>query len=173
MQTIETEYLKPCPFCNGKAEFRTVECGDIIVTEAICTECYSRGQAFSSFKSYIKKGKQNHEDAIKKAADSWNNREYKSPEMMKLEAAREHYVSSLSVAEVAPMMEAVKLFEYADFAEAIFCMNMAKLYGCVPLKSDGNNLNDFLVTLYHYGKVQGIREERAKKKGGNAKCTIH
>lgn len=164
MQTIETEYLKPCPFCNGKAEFRTVEHGDIIVTEAICTECYSRGQAFSSFKSYIKKGKQNHENAIKKAADSWNNREYKSPEMMKLEAAREHYVSSLSVAEIAPMMETVKLFEYAGFAEMTFCMNMAKLYGCVPLKSDGDNLNDFLVTLYHYGKVQGIRAERAKRK---------
>ena len=84
--------------------------------------------------------------------------------MMKLEAAREHYVSSLSVAEIAPIMEAVKLFEYAGFTEMTFCMNMAKLYGCVPLKSDGNNLNDFLVTLYHYGKVQGIRAERAKRK---------
>lgn len=83
-----------------------------------------------------------------------------------LEAAREDYINALSVAEVAPMMEANRLFKYANTDEYKFCANMAHLYGCVPLKEDGNNLNNFLVTLYHYGKIQGIREERARRKGG-------
>lgn len=83
-----------------------------------------------------------------------------------LEAAREVYIDALSVAEVASMMEATRLFEYANTDEHKFCVNMAHLYGCVPLKEDGSNLNNFLVTLYHYGKVQGIRAERARRKEG-------
>lgn len=62
---------------------------------------------------------------------------------------------------MAPMLEAVKLWEHSDYTEIRFCENMARLYGCIPLDADGDNLNNFLVTLFHYGKVQGIRAERA------------
>ena len=60
--------------------------------------------------------------------------------------------------------EAIRLGEYADCEEYIFCGSMANIYGCVPLQTDGDNLYKFLQTLYHYGKVQGIRQERAKKR---------
>lgn len=61
------------------------------------------------------------------------------------------------------MMEAVKLWEYSSWHEIRFCVNMAKLYGCRPLEADVDNFNNFLVALYHYGRVQGIRAERAKR----------
>ena len=79
------------------------------------------------------------------------------------EADRRVYIDSLPVSEVAPMMEAVKLWEYSSWHEIRFCVNMAKLYGCRPLEADVDNFNNFLVALYHYGRVQGIRAERAKR----------
>ena len=62
------------------------------------------------------------------------------------------------------MREAIRLGEYVDCDEYIFCRSMADVYGCIPLRTDGDNLYRFLQTLYHYGKVQGVRQERARKR---------
>lgn len=62
------------------------------------------------------------------------------------------------------MREAIRLGEYVDYEEYRFCRKMADAYGCTPLQIDGDNLYKFLQTLYHYGKVQGIRQERAKRR---------
>lgn len=87
-----------------------------------------------------------------------------------LEAARENYIHSLPYTEVAALMkaatEAAGLSQYASLEDSIFCERMMKLYGCVPLESDKTNLITFLITLFNYGKVQGIRAERAKRRGG-------
>ncbi|MBS6396490.1 MAG: hypothetical protein KH452_05005 [Clostridiales bacterium] len=80
------------------------------------------------------------------------------------EKAREVYIDALSVAEVAPMLEAARLLNYSDYDELRFCSNMARMYGCKPLEGNSDNLIKFLVTLYHYGKVQGIRHERTRRK---------
>ena len=72
------------------------------------------------------------------------------------EFAREVYANSLSV-------EAEKFSQYADTAEYDFCERMARIYGCVPKNGDEWNLMKFLVTLYHYGTVQGVRDERKKR----------
>ena len=58
--------------------------------------------------------------------------------------------------------EAVKLGRNADVEEMIFCKNMADAYGCNPLSGDKDNFHAFLSTIYHYGKIQGARQERAK-----------
>lgn len=60
--------------------------------------------------------------------------------------------------------EAIRLGEYVDYEEYRFCRRMADAYGCTPLQTDGDNLYKFLSTLYHYGKVQGIRQERARRR---------
>jgi hypothetical protein len=60
--------------------------------------------------------------------------------------------------------EAVKLGEYAVYDEAMIGANIAELYGCKPLSGDRYNFISFLGTIYHYGKVQGIRQERFKRK---------
>lgn len=65
---------------------------------------------------------------------------------------------------IREVKEAVKLGRNADVEEMMFCKNMADAYGCKPLRSDKDNFNAFLSTIYHYGKIQGVRQERAKKK---------
>lgn len=77
---------------------------------------------------------------------------------------------SMAGAFMEKATEAADLFKYANIDDSLFCERMMKLYGCVPLESDKGNLIAFLITLFNYGKVQGIRSERAKRKRGIAKC---
>lgn len=64
------------------------------------------------------------------------------------------------------IMEAVKLGDWVKQDDIQFCIEIAKVYGCKPLKTDIWNFYKFLFALYGYGKVQGKREERARKRGG-------
>lgn len=100
------------------------------------------------------------DEANKKAASAWNRR----PNAEILEQEREAYIRTLPRVRISSMLEAVELSKYAKMKELFFCNDMARLYGCRPLKADGDNLRDFLVTLFHYGKIQGIRQERARKR---------
>lgn len=75
-----------------------------------------------------------------------------------------HYLPP--AAEAARIMEAVKLGEYVTTEHLSFCMGMAQEYECRPLESDEWNFYRFLCTVYHYGQVQGIRAERARRRGG-------
>lgn len=68
--------------------------------------------------------------------------------------------------------EAIRLGRYADYEEYILCWHLANVYGCVPLQTDGDNLYRFLQTLYHYGRIQGIRQERARRKRGQQPCSV-
>lgn len=65
--------------------------------------------------------------------------------------------------------EAVKLGRYTDLEEMVFCRAMADAYGCKPLSSDKDNFNAFLSAIYHYGKIQGVRQERAKRRARHGK----
>ncbi len=60
--------------------------------------------------------------------------------------------------------EAIKLGEWIDIDDMQFCVAIAKKYGCKPLETDIYNFCCFLTTLYNYGKVQGKRSERARRK---------
>ena len=60
--------------------------------------------------------------------------------------------------------EAVRLGKYAIYDEAMIGIKIAEIYGCKPLNGDRYNFSAFLSTVYHYGKIQGIRLERAKRK---------
>ncbi len=80
------------------------------------------------------------------------------------QAEQETFYNTLAADEAIPIMEAVRLYQYSNCGELRFCGNMARLYGCIPLDSDGDNLLNFLCTLYHYGQVQGIRAERARRR---------
>lgn len=82
----------------------------------------------------------------------------------KAEQEQEASCNTLAADEATSMMEAVRLYQYSSCSELRFCENMARLYECIPLDSDGDNLLNFLCTLYHYGQVQGIRAERARRK---------
>ena len=64
------------------------------------------------------------------------------------------------------IMEAVKLGEWVSPDDMMFCTEIAKVYGCRPLETDAWNFCKFLCALYGYGKVQGKREERARRKRG-------
>ena len=63
------------------------------------------------------------------------------------------------------ILEAARLLRYSTLREYDFCYNIAEIYGCRPLETEGDNLYNFLLTLYHYGIIQGIRAERARRKG--------
>lgn len=71
------------------------------------------------------------------------------------------------------IMEAVKLGDWVKADDIQFCIEIAQVYGCKPLKTDIWNFYKFLFALYGYGKVQGKREERAKRKRGADRCNIH
>jgi hypothetical protein len=60
--------------------------------------------------------------------------------------------------------EAVRLGEYAVYDEALIGIRIAEMYGCKPLNGDRYNFSAFLSSIYHYGKIQGIRQERIKKR---------
>ncbi|MEY8356820.1 hypothetical protein AALB39_26200 [Lachnospiraceae bacterium 54-53] len=64
--------------------------------------------------------------------------------------------------------EAVKLSQKADVDEMLFCKNMAEAYG---YSSSSNEFNyfSFLSAIYHYGKIQGVRQERAKRREKHGK----
>lgn len=62
------------------------------------------------------------------------------------------------------IMEAVRLGEWVKGDDIQFCIEIAQVYGCEPLKTDIWNFYKFLFALYGYGKVQGKREERARRK---------
>lgn len=171
VQEIITDNLNRCPFCGGKAELKVTDSifddGRFMV-RVHCTEChcvsntYTTGQTqgFVNMPSrYV-----TLEEAKEKAAEAWN----RTPKTQQLEQAREEYINSMPFSKVAAFMkkaqEAADLFKYADIEDSLFCERMMKLYGCVPLESDKSNLITFLITLFNYGKVQGIRVERAKRK---------
>ena len=82
--------------------------------------------------------------------------EIKQPEQ------KRHYLPPAT--EAARIMEAVKLGEYATTEHLSFCMGMAQEYECRPLESDEHDFCRFLCAIYHYGQVQGIRSERARRK---------
>jgi hypothetical protein len=60
--------------------------------------------------------------------------------------------------------EAIRLGEYAIYDEAMIGVKIAEIFGCKPLSEDRYNFSVFLSTIYHYGKIQGIRQERIKKR---------
>lgn len=64
------------------------------------------------------------------------------------------------------IMEAVKLGDWTTWDDIQFCIGMAKVYGCKPLEADVWNFYKFLFAIYNYGKVQGKREVRARRKRG-------
>lgn len=158
MHVNETESLKRCPFCGGKALLceKDSPYSSKYRYQVICLECHASGEDFWS---------NSPEKAARKAMEAWNRREC-DDKRAQAEQEREVFCNSLAEDEAAPMMEAVKLYAYSTCYELRFCENMARLYGCVPLDSDGDNLLTFLCTLYHYGQVQGIRAERARRKRG-------
>ncbi len=62
--------------------------------------------------------------------------------------------------------EAVKLSQKADVDEMMFCKNMAESYGYSSSSNEFNYLS-FLSAIYHYGKIQGVRQERAKRRASH------
>lgn len=45
-----------------------------------------------------------------------------------------------------------------------FVVCMADIFGCRPLKTDGDALYHFLETIYNYGRVEGILQVRKSNK---------
>lgn len=60
--------------------------------------------------------------------------------------------------------EAVKLARRTTCNDLLFVAGMARFYNCEPLNMERIDFLLFLSTIYHYGKVQGIRQERIKKR---------
>ena len=163
VQVIETEPLRCCPFCGSEPELRVSEHPideNRKVAKVVCLQCNAGTSSFSTGKDFFTGKETTLDEAIKKAARAWNCR----PNMETREQEREAYIKALPQVKIASMLEAEKLSKYAEARELSFCDDMARLYGCVPLEADGDNLKKFLVTLLHYGKVQGIRQERARRK---------
>lgn len=179
IQETITENLASCPFCGGRAEMKVTDNpfnnGNLMV-RVHCTSCHCVSttchtgwtMAFGD----IPRRNITLEEAKADARAAWNRRPGPSSNMKYLGTERMQYISSLPFSKVTALMkaamEAADLSKYASYEESVFCECMMKLYGCVPLESDKSNLITFLVTLFHYGRVQGIRAERARRKRGMA-----
>lgn len=162
-QVIETEHLVRCPFCDGEAELRVADHPideNRKVAKVVCLQCNACTSGFSTGKDFFTGKETTLDEAIKKAARAWSHR----PDMEIQQQEREAYIKALPQIKISAMLEAVKLSDYAEAQELSFCNDMARLYGCRPLKSDGGNFIKFLSALLHYGKVQGIRQERTKRR---------
>ena len=61
------------------------------------------------------------------------------------------------------VIEACRLREFMPDSRA-FVKGMADMFCCRPLKEDGENLYNFLQTVYNAGRIEGIRSERSKRK---------
>lgn len=163
VQVVETEPLRCCPFCGGEPELRVADHPideNRKVAKVVCLHCNACTSSFSAGKDFFTGKETIFDVAIKKAARAWNCR----PKMETQEQEREAYIKALPQIKISAMLEAVKLSDYVEVQESSFCNDMARLYGCRPLKSDGGNFIKFLSALLHYGKVQGIRQERARKR---------
>lgn len=66
--------------------------------------------------------------------------------------------------------EAIKFGQGVNLDEMMFCKNMADTYGCRPLSNDKDNFIEFLSAIYHYGKIQGVRQERSKRRVRHGKA---
>ena len=64
--------LKACPFCGGRANYRTKYSRrkDIYFVSIICTECGAQGRSFRSFVDPVG----TDVEASRKAAQAWNER---------------------------------------------------------------------------------------------------
>lgn len=62
--------------------------------------------------------------------------------------------------------EAVQLRDYASVHDMEFCREMADFHGCYSVRGDNKNLLEFLASIFQYGRIQGIRQERARKRKG-------
>lgn len=165
-QEIKLEQLRTCPFCGGHPVMKIADDpfdNGFQIVRITCTQCHTVSNAYSSGKSAFSDHITTLEEAKQNAVKAWNNR-------YDAEKRREVFVQSLSVAQVAPIIEARRLYEYSEAHEIRFCKEMARVYGCVPKEGDAENLAGFLTTLYHYGRIQGIRQERARRKRGQQPC---
>lgn len=61
-------------------------------------------------------------------------------------------------------IEANDLGKHATLNDILFATKMARFYNCKPLNMERTDFLLFLSTLYHYGKIQGIRHERIKRR---------
>ena len=165
-QEIKLEQLRTCPFCGGHPVMKIADDpfdNGFQIVRITCTQCHTVSNAYSSGKSAFSDHITTLEEAKQNAVKAWNNR-------YDAEKRREVFGQSLSVAQVAPRIEARRLYEYSEAHEIRFCKEMARVYGCVPKEGDAENLAGFLTTLYHYGRIQGIRQERARRKRGQQPC---
>jgi len=46
-----------------------------------------------------------------------------------------------------------------------FVTAIADIFCVRPLKSEGDNLYEFLEAIYNYGRIEGIRAERRRRRG--------
>jgi len=77
MQIMETEYLKPCPFCGGKPVLRVMDNNSqngTVTTEIRCGNCRSAGKTTVSFNHSVVVGGERHKEIIKETVDAWNRR---------------------------------------------------------------------------------------------------
>lgn len=177
IQEIITDNLNRCPFCGGQAELKVIPHpirDNELVAKVSCPDCHCTGNTYMTGQTMGFKDAPGKyvtlEEAKAKATEAWNRRTTTPGNIGELERKRADYINSMPFSKVAAFMkkaqEAADLFKYADIEDSLFCERMMKLYGCTPLESDNSNLITFLITLFNYGKVQGIRAERAKRRGG-------
>lgn len=165
MHVVETEPLKRCPFCGGRAFVRFDGNSLEVAADVICQECKAKSKTVIKHPDCDKTAEEIKTEAKAAAVEAWNRRE-RDDRRTQAEQERKVFCNSLTADEAGSMMEAVKFYQWSTCRELMFCENMARLYGCIPLDSANDNLLTFLCTLYHYGQVQGIRAERTRRKGG-------
>ena len=60
--------------------------------------------------------------------------------------------------------EAVRLRPQAFASELIWAAEMAKMYGAYPLDADSSSFYNFIIDVFHAGRISGKREDRARRK---------
>lgn len=72
----------------------------------------------------------------------------------------------MNATENSRIMEAVKMGKWTSFDDIEFIVELAKAHNCKLSDSDDWNFWKYLIALYEYGKIEGKREERARRNRG-------
>ncbi len=61
-------------------------------------------------------------------------------------------------------IEAIELSDYHNTIEAYhFLRDVCRIYRCYPKNGDEYNFFEFLNTIFHAGRIEGVRQERARR----------
>ena len=63
-------------------------------------------------------------------------------------------------------VECVKLRRKHDAESLAWASEIMAIYGCRPMRGNGDNIREFVADVFAAGRISGVREERKRRRAG-------